>query len=348
MLSDGFGGAERAFVDLCSALARRGGVEVRVICRAGSEAESRLAHIPDLSISPIRVLGNWDLMAARSIRQAIINSAANIVHVRMSRAAHLGGRAASKLAVPVVTQLHNYVNLKYYRHVDWFGVSTERQRSYLLQKKCPANRIRVIPEFSSFPPSDTVVLNGEAPPKVWVAFGRFVHKKGFDHLLRAFAKVLKYSPQSTLILGGDGYEAERLKSETIALGIEDSVEFPGWVTDVSGLLKSADVFVLPSRDEPFGIAILEAMACGVPIVSTLTHGPSEILDESTAYLCAVDDDEDLFRAMRAVIENPAKARIKASAALELYRGCYHEDVVMPELMRLYKDALLEFSKKMRI
>ncbi|MFN2349320.1 MAG: glycosyltransferase family 4 protein [Thioalkalivibrio sp.] len=335
MLSVGFGGAERYFVDLCLALAKRGH-HIQAICQQGSDAHGRLAQSPGIDLAPIRVLGAWDPLALRAIRMALEGFHPQLVHTHLARGAWLGGRAAHRLDLPVMTKLHNYVKLKYYRHVDWFNVTTESQRDYLRQQGIEPQRIRVIPNFSSFPPASEAKSCGQEHPVTWVTFGRFVHKKGFDLLLEAFAQLRRDHPRARLILGGDGEEAHRLKQRAQAADLHGAVEFPGWVTDVSGFLDRADVFILPSRDEPFGIAVLEAMARGVPIVSTRTQGPSEILDESTAWLCDVNSSDDLYKAMSQAASELEKNHVHATQALACYLNRYHEDAVLPELIRLYE------------
>ena len=96
------------------------------------------------------------------------------------------------------------------------------------------------------------------------ALGRFVKKKGFDTLLEAFASLRKES-NVKLTIGGDGPERNALKQLAMDLDISDKVEFVGWVEDVAEFLSGSDLFVLPSREEPFGIVILEAMAVGIPL-----------------------------------------------------------------------------------
>ncbi|WP_206673346.1 glycosyltransferase [Tepidiphilus baoligensis] len=94
MLSKGFGGAERYFVDLCTALARRGHA-VQAICHRGSEAERRLRGIPNLELAPIRVLGTWDPLASWAIHRALRRFAPQIVHV------HLRAQQSSLVARPM-------------------------------------------------------------------------------------------------------------------------------------------------------------------------------------------------------------------------------------------------------
>lgn len=139
-----------------------------------------------------------------------------------------------------------------------------------------------------------------------------------------------------MTLAGDGPCREALLDQIQRLGIADRVDLVGWIEDVGGLLAEADVFVLPSRVEPFGIVLLEAMACGIPIVASRTDGPLDVLDDTTAWLCAVDDVSDLTRAMEQAGASASERLARAEAALGRYRARYHEDVVLPRLLAFYQ------------
>ena len=110
-----------------------------------------------------------------------------------------------------------------------------------------------------------------------VACGRLEHQKGYPYLLRAFALVLKQR-DSRLWIVGQGTERKRLEEMTEQLGISESVKFLGFQTNPYPYMAAADVFVLSSLHEGFGNVLVEAMACGVPVVSTdCPHGPNEIV-----------------------------------------------------------------------
>ncbi|MFH0918995.1 MAG: glycosyltransferase [Fibrobacterota bacterium] len=111
--------------------------------------------------------------------------------------------------------------------------------------------------------------------------GRLVPWKGFDLLIRAAAPLLaRY--EARLLIAGEAYYGERdLRPELIALagtlGVPDRVMLPGYVEDIPSLLAAADLFVLPSENEPFGRALVEAMLAGLPCVAFNQGGPAEII-----------------------------------------------------------------------
>ena len=132
-------------------------------------------------------------------------------------------------------------------------------------------------------------------------------KKGIDVLLRAFAKIQDREPRLRLVLAGDGPLRSQLESLAESLGIAAKVDFRGRQgrAEIAALLAGCEVFVLPSRSEPFGIVLLEAMACGKPVVSTTAGGIPEIIDDrNTGILVEPDNPTALAAALTAVLQQP--------------------------------------------
>ena len=334
MLSKGFGGGERYFVDLALALAR-GGHEVQAIVHRKFNSIGFLSGEAGLQVDLISSLGMWDRLALRRLIRTVSEFSPQIMHSHMARAAWAGGKAVPSTGVPLVATTHNYVDLKYYRHVARFVPTTEDQERYLLAEGVEPSRIARIPNFSMLAPVSAPAPIPDRPIR-FAAFGRFVPKKGYAVLLEAFAKALADGlGPATLALGGDGPLRRDLEQRSAALGLSEQVRFDGWIDDIGGYLDRADVFVLPSLDEPFGIVMLEAMARGRPIVTTRTQGPSEVLDDKCAYFAEIGDSGTLASALVRVAAEPDRARARAAEALGRYRKLYHCDAVVPQILALY-------------
>lgn len=333
MLGRGFGGAERYFVDLSNALAARGH-DVLAICDSRGMARELLGARAGLHVQCIHAFGYWDPIAALRVRRLIAAYHPDVVEAHLARAAHIAGRALCGSRAPLVAKTHNYVQLKHYGRVDLFVPTTIDQHRHLLAAGIAPEHCALIPNFSSIPPVPEVP---EPDPGIrLVAFGRFVHKKGFHVLLDAVARLRREGLAPALALGGDGPLRAGLERQARQLGLGGSVRFCGWQSDVSRFLQGASLFVMPSLDEPFGITVLEAMASGVPIVATSTQGPREVLTGDCAYLVPAGDDAALAAAIAGALRDPQERRRKAEAALCRFRDAYCEEVVVTRLLDVFR------------
>jgi glycosyltransferase involved in cell wall biosynthesis len=150
--------------------------------------------------------------------------------------------------------------------------------------------------------------DGARPPSRFiVACGRLHRQKGFDLLLQAFARL--GITDLTLVLLGEGPERSHLESLARELGIRSRVVMPGFVANPWHWMARALAFVLPSRYEGFGSVLVEAMACGTPVVATdCEYGPREVLSDGEAGLLArAADIDSLTAAIRNVLANPGFA-----------------------------------------
>jgi len=257
------------------------------------------------------------------------------MHAHMSRATSFGGTIRARLGIPLTSTLHNYVKLKYYVNVDRYIATTEDLRQHLVKHGISPDRIELLGYFTHLNVVESVARESFADP-VFVAYGRMVEKKGFDVLLRAFARLRENGVVARLIIGGDGEERDSLHALTRELGLSSDVEFAGWINDISAFLDRGSIFVLPSLDEPFGIVVIEAMARGKPIVSTRTQGPREVLNDDIAYLAEVGDAESLAVAMQRAAEDEQDRLEKAKAALSRFKTRYAKEVVIPKQIQIYE------------
>ncbi|BAW80965.1 glycosyl transferase family protein [Candidatus Nitrosoglobus terrae] len=334
MLSKGFGGAERYFVDLCLALTAAGH-QVQAICHPKFQQQGLLEHCPQLTLSSARTYGPWDRWAAHKIKRRIASFQPTLIHTHLARGAWIGGKIAANLDVPSLVNIHNYVKLKRYTYIDTFIPSTIDQEKFLINEGISPEKIVCIPHFSRLQPVDTPhILTNNTP--VFATLGRFVKKKGMDVLLRAFAHYINQGGQAKLRIGGAGEEEEALFRLCQDLHLSKQVEFCGWINDISEFLSQADIFILPSLHEAFGIVVLEAMALGVLIITTRTQGPLEILNPEAAYFVEVGDSIGLAKAMAEAAAHPQLAHQKAATALALFKDKYTLAAVLPKILQLYQ------------
>lgn len=147
----------------------------------------------------------------------------------------------------------------------------------------PREKLCVVPngvdveKFANAPPADAAALGLPALQRFLIAVGRLDKQKGFDWLLPLLPRVFAERPGHNLLLVGDGQERAALQQQASSLGIAARIHFLGWQPQVPSLLQLADVLLLPSRWEGMPNVLLEAMAAGLPVVSTTVEGAAEIL-----------------------------------------------------------------------
>lgn len=161
------------------------------------------------------------------------------------------------------------------------------------------------------------------------AVGRLTHQKGFDLLLEAFALIAAKHPDWRLVIWGEGDERKALERQRDALGLKERVEMPG-VTSRPGLwIEAADVFVLSSRYEGWGIVLLEAMAAGLPVVSfECEWGPGTMVTNGVdGILVPRENAGALAKALDEMLSNAAGREKMAAAAAISARKYLPENIL---------------------
>lgn len=145
----------------------------------------------------------------------------------------------------------------------------------------------------------------KAGNQIVLSLGRITLQKGVDYFVQAAKKVLEHCPKTYFVIAGSGDMERKIIEMTAALGISDRVIFTGFLRgeELASLYQSADVYVMPSVSEPFGIAPLEALMHGAPVIISKQSGVSEVLKHALK----VDfwDVDEMANKIIAVLRNPA-------------------------------------------
>ncbi|WP_326826429.1 glycosyltransferase family 4 protein [Streptosporangium sp. NBC_01756] len=158
--------------------------------------------------------------------------------------------------------------------------------------------------------------------RIVLAAGRLVPVKGYDRLLKAFARVVEERPDWKLRIYGEGRVSEKLVKLAVKLRLHNNVTFMGPTGDIEGELAKASIHAVSSRFEGFGMTIIEAFACGVPVVSfDCPRGPREIITSGhDGLLVPPDDVEALAEGLLKMIDDDEGRHRMARNALETARG----------------------------
>lgn len=206
------------------------------------------------------------------------------------------------------------------------------------------DRVHVVPN-PALPPVHVEQDNVSGPSSGRaVAMGRLAPVKGFDLLIRAFARCARDHPGWSLTILGDGTERPHLENLANNLGIYDRLHMPGRVKEPADTLRSADLFVLSSRYEGFPNALLEAMSCGLPVISfDCPSGPRDIVRHGVDGLLVEDGDVDALA--------DAMGRMMGSEAQRARMGARAIEVVdrfgLEKVMGMWEDVVDTVIKRSR-
>jgi sugar transferase (PEP-CTERM/EpsH1 system associated) len=181
---------------------------------------------------------------------------------------------------------------------------------------------------------------GPRPDGPVVMVGRMVPLKDVGTLLQAAALAVREDPSFELHVAGDGECLSALKEQSSALGLQRHVRFLGLVRDVPALLAQASLFVLPSLSEGISLTLLEAMAVGLPIITTPVGGnPEVVVDGHTGLLIPVQRPAELAQAMLRLRRNPAEGRRMGAAGRRRVEEHFEIRGMVREYERLYGAVL---------
>ena len=225
------------------------------------------------------------------------------------------------------------------------AVSEFLKRETIRDFSVPEDRIEVVPNFvdtriyrPGLKPCHRATLAPEGE-KIVMHISNFRPVKRVEDVIEVFASILKKIP-SRLVLVGDGPDRPRARLKVEELGLQDRVVFLGEYTPVQELLSCADLFLLPSKSESFGLAALEAMACGSPVIASRAGGlPEVIIDGETGYLCEPGDIDDMGAAGVRVLGDDKHWKELSDTGRSLAVKNFSSERIVPDYEEYYRRVL---------
>ncbi len=350
-----YGGARQALW-LAEALADHGCQSV-LVCTRGSEVAEAAAH--RVETWPLRWHGEGDLLALPRLVAAVRRIQPDLLHAHGRRGADLYTAAAAALTgVPALVT----------RRVDrpeagWLARRKYRQYrrvvvlSRAIEAALEAGIGAVLPPRVLIPSAvDTTRFrpDGTARARVAGAFdlaagapviamaAQFIPRKGHTVLLEALPRVWAVQPALTCLLFGRGPGREALAREIAARGWASRVRIVGWRTDLAALLPAVDVLVHPAFAEGLGLILLEAGACGVPVVAGAAGGiPEVVVDGETGLLVPPGDAPALASALLRLLADRGLAQALGAAARRRVTARYSIPAMAAAYATLYREILEE-------
>lgn len=307
--------------------------------------------------------------AIRALQSELEHRAFDIVHVQTPFIAHYQGVAlARSMGLPVVETYHTYFEEYLYHYVplmprslmrfvarrftrsqcnvlDALVVPSMAMQSALRDYgvNCPMQIIPTGMEMERFAGGDggrfRAKLSIEPDQPTLVHVGRIAHEKNIDFLFRMLSKVLERVPRVVMIVAGEGPALAHCKSYVASLGLNQHVRFVGYLARETELLdcyKAGDLFVFSSKTETQGLVLLEAMALGVPVVSTAYMGTADIVKPERGARHAPDDEAGFAGIVTELLGDPSRRAVMSAAARE-YAATWSADAMALKLVDFYEE-----------
>jgi glycosyltransferase involved in cell wall biosynthesis len=337
ILTRGFAGSERAAAETCNGLARHHDVALVVRRDHRNSAGASIRDYVDPCVRVLEVPPRWRTRAA--LRSAMDTWKPDVVHTHLRRSTRYVAQLES--GVPHVATVHIDLNGPHYLSADalcciapWqvraVLAAAYRGATYLVPntlvpqpRLTVEHRARLRRQVGASP--DSFLIGG---------VGRLTAGKGFDVLIDAFRESALAGTR--LVIVGDGHERAKLQRRATGL----PVTFTGFRNDAKDWFQAFDLFVSPSRREPFGRVIIEALDAGTRVIATDAHGPRDIADRHPVQLVPAGDVRALANALREVQAHP-----RASAMADLRD--FEVDRVVNLLQDIYRSVLGDHSPRAR-
>ncbi|WP_420143855.1 glycosyltransferase family 4 protein [Sphingobium sp.] len=253
--------------------------------------------------------------------------------------------------IPVILHLHGSEMKPFYRSQPSFLqamirrhlekatcvlVLSESWRAFI-GEIAPAAKVVILPNYVPLPTRPAADRTG----KTILFLGLVGDRKGVFDLIPAFAQVHRRHPDARLVIGGNG-DVARARAMVDSLGLGDAVTLAGWVDGAgkAALLDQADIYTLPSYNEGLPMSVLEAMAEGLPVVTSHAGGLPELIENGrNGLLVAAGDREGLATALGRLLDDGALRRDMGDAARDRIAQGYSDKVILPQLAAIYRTCI---------
>lgn len=327
--------------------------------RSGAQV-IRLGRKPGNPLSTLRY--------AMKLRAVIKVIKPDILHVHNNLGSLMASVATLFLSIPIVYTLHacrlypssplnRLLKAIAWGATDRFIAISNAVKDDFSEGAIRSDQILVVPNGVNLD-EYTPRQGGLPPPRNILCVASLKHDiKGQDILVRAISLLKKDGYPLQCDFAGEGGSQEYLQSLAQECGVADQIRFLGLRNDVPKLLAAADLFVLPSRSEGFGIVIIEAMASGVPVVVADVDGPREIVKDSrTGLFFKSGSEHDLAEKIKLIIHDSdlrirlSQAALQASLAYSIsemynrYFAIYSALVLLPDVENKQHDPATVTSR----
>ena len=329
------------------------GVESFLLCRPGGEMEKAGLENKIKTFTWRPLISNLPVLSPGFVK-LIKKISPDLIHTRLSSAAGIAGFWKKFHNVPVISTFDKPAKAKYYKNSSHCISCASWLKNYMVNfQGLDAKKIDVVHnpvDAKKFSRDETKrkefrkILKIADDEILFSGMGIYIYRKGFDILIRAFAEVKKFFGEKIkikLALIGSGEERENYLKLAGSLGVK--IIMPsGFVKDVRDWLWASDVFVMPSREEGFSIALLEALASGLPVIVSDIEPFTEIISpgKNNGLTAENENPESFAAAMIKMLEKNENGRkIFVDNALKMIRENFTPEIAAEKTFEIYKKII---------
>ena len=349
------GGLQRVVVNICKNIDREK-FDISVLC-----LRDLGEFVPEVESMGIKVYflpqkNGTDYLSFLKVAKILRREKPDVIHTHNTQPFVDGTIGALMSGVKTIIHTdhaRNFPDKRRYMYGEWLmshfaykvvGVSEHTSKNLIKYEKISRKKILIIPngiDGNRF----SININKQAKRKELGVHGsgpiiglgvRLTEGKGINYLLQAMPDIIKKFTDITLVIAGDGPAADKLKKQTVELGITRNVLFLGPRLDIPELLKVFDIYVLPSLSEGLPMVLLEAMAAGCPIVATNVGGiPTLIKHGDNGSMVEPKNPEALASEIIKLLSSQELRSQYSKKALETFQENYSADIMTRKYEQLY-------------
>ncbi|MDX6405501.1 MAG: hypothetical protein QOH70_2956 [Blastocatellia bacterium] len=349
------GGGEKHLADLANGLTKRGH-DLFAALVPGSPLVAELSSVPSQNLIELPMRNSLNVASALKLARFVRQNEIQIVHAHVARDYPLAALVARRAGARLVLTRHVLFPLNRIHKLTLRQTSRVIAVSQAVADGLKAQRI--------FDPNNIVRIHngidvdrfakgredaaGRASDDAKLSVGMVGHLapiKGQEDFVRAAALVCARRDDVDFIIAGEdksrsGEHRRSLEKLINELGLNQRISLTGWVDDVARLLRGFDLFVSPSRSEPFGLSIVEAMAAAVPVIATASEGAREIIDDGeTGRLIPVGDAAALANAIVELLSSPQERERLSENARRAVRERFSLEGMVEATEQVYRQVL---------
>lgn len=347
------GGAETLLLEICKHL-HGTELDIHVCALKGGALEEKFRE----NKIPLTVFNQkkYSITRLLNLKRLIEKFNPSIVHTHLFHAGLLTRLVVSKKKIKLISTEHNTTdliernffarflnNLTFKKNDLCIAVSKSVKNIILKKTKINPTKVKVVypginlDRFVSSSSRSLTIKDTTGP--VVGTISRLSHEKGIDILLRAFERVQQVIPKATLHILGIGKEKEHLEELAEQLKIKGKIIWHGYQKDILPFLKNFDCYIQPSRHESFGITVLEAMACRIPVIASRIDGLSEIIQDGyNGLLVTPEDDKELSSIILKLLKEKSQIETLTAAAFNELKKYRITDVIN-QYIKIYRQVL---------